>query len=651
MMHRYSPWPASPQPTSISRTLAGGALLGLLALASQPALAQTLNYDAVNAQNVLGTYQDLGSAGTVIPTANTDDANSAPQSIGFSFPYNNTAVSSFILSTNGFIKLGSDPLSDPFLFYEYAQTENVQGTTVFPGGPIASTDSRSNNIVAPFSTDLTSATAGGTEYRVATTGTAPNRVCTIQWKNVRDKPKQANSVVSTIIGTQYDNFSFQVKLYETSGQIEFVYGPSTAGAGPDAFRTVAVGIKGTNPQPGNLVLADKNSTSQWSVSSFISTNYFQGDPHNVRSTVRPEAGRTYRFRANAANDLAVQAVYTLGRLPIGTPHIVRANIRNAGTQAVTNVPVRLDVSGINSFNNTQTISSLAPGASVTVTFAAYTSGSRLGNNAIAVSVPADAFPNTDLRTETQTLTETTYSYAPVQLSTTPTSYGFGTRAGISAVRYTAPRATSVVSVTNFVPADGNSVGQVVYGVVTNTAGTILGSTPSYTVRTADVGTTITLPLTAPVAIPAGDFMVGIAQPVGTVAYYPVGMLFENPVRSGSFFDNGNINGGVFADISTNNYGPLMIGANVTNTVTGTSKAAAAVAFALTPNPASASAQLTLAEGSATTQEISVLDALGRQVRTQMLPARATQAQLTVADLPRGVYTVRVGTSAQRLVVE
>ena len=80
------------------------ALLPLLPLAAQ---AQTLNYVPASAINTAGTYTDLGTTGTAITTANTDDANSAAQPIGFTFTFNGTAFTQFMLNTNGLIKLGS----------------------------------------------------------------------------------------------------------------------------------------------------------------------------------------------------------------------------------------------------------------------------------------------------------------------------------------------------------------------------------------------------------------------------------------------------------------------------------------------------------------------------------------------------------------
>ena len=231
-------------------------LLALSAALAQPAAAQ-LNLPAANAENVAGTYTDLGAGGTAIATANQDDANSAPQAIGFAFPFAGVAggVSSFVLNTNGYLSLaGTAPsAANQFLTYAQQETNTVVGPANFPGGPLEGPD---NFLVLPFATDLTAATAGPAEYRYQTTGTAPNRVCTVQWKNVKDKPRASNSTTPALVGKQYENFSFQAKLYE-GGQVEFVYGPATAGPGPDDYRTALVGLKGTGT--ADAVVAQRGS--------------------------------------------------------------------------------------------------------------------------------------------------------------------------------------------------------------------------------------------------------------------------------------------------------------------------------------------------------------------------------------------------------
>ena len=240
------------------------------------------NYVPANAVNVAGTYTDLGTTGTAITTANTDDANSAAQPIGFTFTYNGTAFTQFVFNTNGFIKLGATAPSAADLFYP----ESLTATQI---DPFESTDAADVNIIAPFNFDLIAGTAtGGTEYRVATTGTAPNRVCTIQWKNVADKTLDFDQ--------QYGSMNFQVKLYETTNNIEFMYGTTVQGTLPDDFRLAVVGIKGSGSISGQSIMVTKASTPAWGAATFLdgfyTTNFF-----NYRGTVRPDLGRTYRFVA------------------------------------------------------------------------------------------------------------------------------------------------------------------------------------------------------------------------------------------------------------------------------------------------------------------------------------------------------------------
>ena len=246
------------------------------------AYSQALNYGPTNAMNVAGTYTDLGTTGTAIATANNDDANSAAQAIGFTFSYNGAAFTQFVLSTNGFIKLGAAAPSAANLFLC-----NVAGCTNVD--PVTSTNAADVNLVMPFNFDLQQGTGGAADYRVATTGTAPNRVCTVQWKNVSDKPDSAPTP------TQYDNISFQAKLYETSNNIEFVYGPTTVSTAAAISRFPIVGIKGSGSANGQTVLANKTTgAAAWSTTVFITGNY-TGTTHNFRNVAPPDAGRTYRF--------------------------------------------------------------------------------------------------------------------------------------------------------------------------------------------------------------------------------------------------------------------------------------------------------------------------------------------------------------------
>lgn len=232
-----------------------------------------INYAGGNAVNTTTTYTDLAATGTAIATANTDDDNSAAQSIGFTFSYNGATFTQFVLNTNGFIKLGSVAPSAPALI-----------------NAIGSADALDVNIIAPSSNvDLQTSATAPAEYRVLTTGTAGARVTTIQWKNVADK-------LSANAPAQFASMQFQVKLYETSNQIEFVYGTWVAGTGTPTGQPFVVGLKGTtNGIADRLFAAKPSSATAWSTTTFSAGTTAQLLAHFVRNTFPPDAGRTYRF--------------------------------------------------------------------------------------------------------------------------------------------------------------------------------------------------------------------------------------------------------------------------------------------------------------------------------------------------------------------
>jgi hypothetical protein len=112
------------------------------------------------------------------------------------------------------------------------------------------------------------------------------------------------------------------------------------------------------------------------------------------------------------NDAVVSQIYTLGKLPIpfAVPHIIAANVTNNGSQVITNLDVTLAIAGANTFNDVQNIASLAPGSSITVSFAAF-NPVNTGTNSISVSVPADDFTADNSMSVRQIITNSTYSYA------------------------------------------------------------------------------------------------------------------------------------------------------------------------------------------------------------------------------------------------
>ena len=247
-------------------------------------LTSNWKYEAATAQSNAGIYTDLGNNGTAITTnfsgaaMTNDDDNSSVQQIGFSFLYNGSTYNEFVLNTNGYIKLGANAPSSAAIFYP--------GFSANTNGVITAPDI---DVLYPYNHDLTGTAT--TEYRVYTSGQPGTRICTIQYKNISDK----------LAPTQYANMQMQVKLYESGGTIEFVYGAWTSSINTATLTTGAVGIKGLNA--ANSVNLAKGSGSSWSATlSTANTIYYvngdyatAGPQFNSRNNVLPDAGRTLRF--------------------------------------------------------------------------------------------------------------------------------------------------------------------------------------------------------------------------------------------------------------------------------------------------------------------------------------------------------------------
>ena len=325
-----------------------------------------LGYPAASAVNAAGTYTDLAATGTAISTANTDDANSTAQPIGFTFAYNGASFTQFVLNTNGFIKLGATAPSAADLFLP----ESMTATQI---DPFESTNAADVNIVAPFNFDLTAGTAaGGTEYRVATTGTAPNRVCTIQWKNVADK--------TLTYDQQYGSMNFQVKLYETTANIEFVYGTTLQGTLPDDYRFAVTGIKGSSTAQSVMVVKSGPGTTPWSGANFIN-GFYTTAAFQYSGNVRPDLGRTYRFVPGTApttcgnptaatignaTNTSVQIAFTPGAGNVS--YNVTYTAAGGTTQTVTPAPTSSPI----------TITGLTAGTTYTVTLQSVCAGGATG---------------------------------------------------------------------------------------------------------------------------------------------------------------------------------------------------------------------------------------------------------------------------------
>jgi hypothetical protein len=195
----------------------------------------------------VGTYTAI-TGGTVLGIATNDDDNFTNLPLGFTFNYNGTNYTSVSANANGFIAMGTSISSS------YS----------------AISSGSSNNIIAALNNDLQGNTTTG-EMSYLTTGTAPNRVFVMQWKNYRK------------YGASGDDFNFQIRLNETSNYIQVVYGAFTSNT---SSTTVQVGLRGATSADYN------NRTTSWAASTAGTSN---SATLSVSTTSTPASVTTYTW--------------------------------------------------------------------------------------------------------------------------------------------------------------------------------------------------------------------------------------------------------------------------------------------------------------------------------------------------------------------
>jgi hypothetical protein len=190
--------------------------LSICVLFSVIVVAQnTANYSYVT--STTGSLTDMSSGTTQLLGANIDDTPSPLTNIGFDFYFQGVRYTQFSINENGVLRLGAS-----------AQSSTPYKPLAQAGIPI---------ITAYGADQRTHAGDGKVHYKV--NGSAPNRMLIVEWLN-----NQANFNTG---GTA--DLTYQVRLRETTGVIEFVYGSmtmSTLGAASTDSRDPNIGFSSSN---------------------------------------------------------------------------------------------------------------------------------------------------------------------------------------------------------------------------------------------------------------------------------------------------------------------------------------------------------------------------------------------------------------------
>lgn len=242
----------------------------LLIFINPSAFAQSIsNYSTSRITGI--SYSSIASTGNSFAgwrntgTLIEDDNRSVATDIGFDFWYNGQRFTQFSVSTNGYLDFSSSaddggPSCDDYGYCNSEFTVSANGTWL---------------ALAPFYDDMTTQGGSdplGTSMKYLLTGTAPNRVLTVEWIDM------------AVFGNTSPNINFQVKLYETTGRIEYLYGNMVSGTNVFSY---TIGINAAS-------LSNPPQASQLKTQQTANSNTFNNTPQNNLSAL-PQSNSQISF--------------------------------------------------------------------------------------------------------------------------------------------------------------------------------------------------------------------------------------------------------------------------------------------------------------------------------------------------------------------
>ncbi|HYV91371.1 MAG TPA: T9SS type A sorting domain-containing protein [Chitinophagales bacterium] len=205
-----------------------------------------------------------------------DDSGFSSGTIPFTFIYHGSSFTTFGMSPNGYAQLGAS------------------GTLSY-----SAICSGLNNVLSPLNSNLDGCTSVNGDASYTTIGTTPNRTLIIQWENWGFSNSGLNE------------FSFEIKLYETTNVIDFVYGPSPGTSSGNAY----VGLTGATSSD----FQGRTTTTSWFATS--ASGSACGSTCGITSSIRPGKGLTFTWTPPACSDPTVNVSPTSTTMCPGDPAI------------------------------------------------------------------------------------------------------------------------------------------------------------------------------------------------------------------------------------------------------------------------------------------------------------------------------------------
>ncbi len=254
-------------------------LLGFLLLSTISGFAQGTAASYSFAASSRSFTSIIGASGTSSTTAiSSDDATLTSISIGFNFTFACTTYSSLSACSNGWLSLANSSS------ISYVNINSTAFSWYYP--------SPGQGFLMGYWDDLHG--SGHTAY-YSTTGTAPNRIFTFEWANFHTFAASGNA-------------SFQIKLYETTNEIEYCYGSSSYSG-----MSATIGI--ANSTTDYLTLNNRSASPTPSSSTFttgIGSSPATNQVYKFTPPANPTIAPTASSPVCSGNTISLNGVITSG---------------------------------------------------------------------------------------------------------------------------------------------------------------------------------------------------------------------------------------------------------------------------------------------------------------------------------------------------
>ncbi len=237
------------------------------------------------------------------------------------------------------------------------------------------------------------------------------------------------------------------------------------------------------------------------------------------------------------SDASVENVWAKGKLSFtyGVPDTISALIKNNGATTITNLTVYLNITGANNHSDSVQIASLPSGDTAQVNFNGYTPVLS-GFSDVTVSIPPDDITGNNTATFLSQSNSNSMRYVDSNCCNSAVGW-FGQYSFLNRYRMSG---TGQIRNVNIKLPDGDIIGQIVYAIVLNSSGTIVGKSSHFLVSSSDVPGYKSFAITdpKPYMVTNDYYYVGIAQTecVGSMDAYASQQFNNNaPARPDANF--------------------------------------------------------------------------------------------------------------------